>query len=143
MQWDANRNAGFSGAPPWLPIKADYKRYNVESEKRQSDSILDWYSALIRLRHQSLVFQKGDYVPIEAGNPEVFAFGRRISSNQLAIVFQLQSKAAESLHYWIERFVAPLSRSAGQPGFQCPHVPELHRARIRDFDHLDRKVASR
>jgi alpha-glucosidase len=86
MQWDANRNAGFSGGPPWLPIEAGYKRYNVESEKRQSDSISDWYSALIRLRHQSLVFQKGDYVPLEAGNPEVFAFGRRISSNQLAIV---------------------------------------------------------
>lgn len=98
MQWDANRNAGFSGGSPWLPVAADYKRHNVQSEKHQSDSILDWYSALIRLRHQRLVFQNGDYVPLDAGNPEVFAFGRRISSSQLAIVVFNCSPKQQKVH---------------------------------------------
>lgn len=98
MQWDATRNAGFSGGSPWLPVEVDYKSYNVESEKRRSDSIFAWYSGLIRLRHQSLVFQEGTYVPLEAGNPEVFAFGRRTNSNEIAIVLLNCSPKQQKIH---------------------------------------------
>jgi alpha-glucosidase len=86
MQWDDSRNAGFSGGAPWLPVESGYKTYNLDSEKRQPDSIFNWYAALIRLRHQSVVFREGEYVPLEAGNPDVFAFGRRSSSNEMAVV---------------------------------------------------------
>jgi alpha-glucosidase len=98
MQWDANRNAGFSGGAPWLPVEADYKSYNVESEKRQTDSIFAWYSGLIRLRHQSPVFQEGMYVPLEARNPDVFAFGRSTSSNEIAIVILNCSPKQQKVH---------------------------------------------
>jgi alpha-glucosidase len=98
MQWDNGRNAGFSGGSPWLPVEPDYEKYNVESETRQTDSIFTWYSGLIRLRHQSLVFQEGKYVPLEAGNPEVFAFGRSTSSNEIAIVVLNCSPKQQKVH---------------------------------------------
>ena len=83
---------------PWLPVEADYKRYNVESEKRQPDSIFAWYSALIRLRHRSQVFQEGKYVPLEAGNPDVFVFGRSTNSNEIALALLNCSPIQQKVH---------------------------------------------
>jgi alpha-glucosidase len=98
MQWNDTLNAGFSDVSPWLPVDAGYKRKNVESEKRQSDSIFSWYSGLIELRRKSLVFREGDYVSLEAGNPDVFAFGRRISSHEIAMVVLNCSPKEQTVH---------------------------------------------
>lgn len=98
MQWDDSRNAGSSAGLPWLPVEPDYERKNVENEKRDPDSILSWYSALLRLRHESPSFREGEYVPLEPGNPDVFAFGRRISSTEIAVVVLNCSSKEQKIH---------------------------------------------
>lgn len=56
MQWDASRTGGFSTAPVTelarpLPTRGDYapKRVNVESQRRERDSLLRWFEELIRV----------------------------------------------------------------------------------------------
>lgn len=39
MQWNDSVNAGFSTTTPWLPVDDRYKSYNVESEKKDSNSL--------------------------------------------------------------------------------------------------------
>jgi alpha-glucosidase len=40
MQWDATSNAGFFLAAPWLPVADDFRRENVENQRRDPTSML-------------------------------------------------------------------------------------------------------
>jgi len=86
MQWDAGLNAGFSQGTPWLPVEANYKTYSVESEKKDPDSMHSWYAGLLKLRHNNPVFRDGAYLPLESGNPNVFAFARKAGADQIALI---------------------------------------------------------
>jgi alpha-glucosidase len=51
MQWTPGPQAGFSTNPKtWLPISANYKQINVQTEQGEPDSLLRWYLQLMQLR---------------------------------------------------------------------------------------------
>ena len=64
MQWNKEANAGFSTATPWLPVDERYKSYNVESEKQDPNSILNYYRQLLALRHTNKALLEGKYVAL-------------------------------------------------------------------------------
>jgi alpha-glucosidase len=86
MQWDSSLNAGFTKDSPWLPVESTYQKYNVVSEKSDPNSIYNWYAALIKLRRQEPAMRDGDYIPLESGNQNVFAFGRKTAAGEIALV---------------------------------------------------------
>ena len=86
MQWDAGTNAGFSNGTPWLPVESDYQRYNVSRERQEPDSVYSWYARLLRLRHENPALRDGNYVPLESGNRDVFAFGRKAATGEMVLV---------------------------------------------------------
>jgi len=66
MQWDATRYAGFSSAPPWLPLADDCVHENVVNLAADTRSILSLYKALIRLRNERPQLVFGSYAPVAA-----------------------------------------------------------------------------
>jgi alpha-glucosidase len=42
MQWNAERNAGFSDAKPWLPVDSNHHWRNVDSQSVDPDSLLNY-----------------------------------------------------------------------------------------------------
>ena len=98
MQWNATTNAGFTKGEPWLPVEKTYRRCNVEAEKKDQNSIYSWYARLLKLRHENAAFRDGIYVPLETGNPHVFAFGRRAGTDQMALVVLNTSATAQTVH---------------------------------------------
>ena len=66
MQWNAAPYAGFSAAPPWLPLSDDFAQENVVNLEADAGSILGLYKALISLRKKLPQLMSGDYVPIVA-----------------------------------------------------------------------------
>jgi alpha-glucosidase len=69
MQWTAAQNAGFStAAKTWLPIADGYKERNATSEAATSNSLLNYYKELIRLRRRNPSLRDGDFQPIDAGD---------------------------------------------------------------------------
>ncbi|XP_065224667.1 maltase 1-like [Planococcus citri] len=51
MQWDDTRDAGFtSGEKPWLPVHPNYWRVNVQTQKAQENSTLNYFKDLMSLR---------------------------------------------------------------------------------------------
>jgi alpha-glucosidase len=61
MRWDSSENAGFSAAPPWLPVAADYVASNVEAQRGDPASILSLYKELLRLRRAEKALSVGAY----------------------------------------------------------------------------------
>ena len=93
MQWDASINAGFSEAKPWLRVSPDYVAINVEAERRDPQSLLNTYRALIALRRESPTLQRGTYRALN--HPiDVFAYEREYEGQRMLIALNFFSRPA-------------------------------------------------
>ncbi len=77
MQWSDDPNAGFTVGEPWIKVNEDYPDVNVERQRGDPDSVLEYYRQLVALRHEQPVLKYGNYVPILEEHAEVMAYLRR------------------------------------------------------------------
>lgn len=84
MQWNSDRNAGFSTAVPerlYFPVIMDpiwgYQAINVESELADPSSLLHWTRNMIALRKLFRVFGRGTLEFLNPENHKVLAYLRR------------------------------------------------------------------
>ena len=104
MQWNAERNAGFSNTNPqklYLPVIIDpeyhYENVNVENQEKNLSSPLWWMKRIIAMRKQYKAFGRGSMRIFSPQNPKVFAFVREYENEKMLIVMNLSrfSQAAE------------------------------------------------
>lgn len=73
MQWSPAEWAGFS-APgskhPWLPVAANYKTVNVQTESADPKSFLNYYKALVALRNSNSALNVGSYRTVAMNNAD-------------------------------------------------------------------------
>src|SRR5207302_9692990 len=81
MQWNAERNAGFSKANPqrlYFPLIIDppyhYEALNVEAQQHNPHSLLWWFKRMIALRKQYRAFGRGSLEFLTPDNAKVLAF---------------------------------------------------------------------
>jgi maltose alpha-D-glucosyltransferase / alpha-amylase len=96
MQWNAERNAGFSQTNPqrlYLPVIIDpeyhYHNINVETQQNNPNSLLWWMKRVIALRKRYQAFGRGTIEFLYPGNPKVFVFLRRYKNEQILVVANL------------------------------------------------------
>ncbi len=96
MQWDSDRNAGFSRANPqrlFLPVVIDpgfhSQAVNVEAQEENPSSLLWWMRRLIGLRRQYRAFGRGSFELLRADNRKVLAFVRQDGDQVLLVVVNL------------------------------------------------------
>lgn len=92
MQWSDQENAGFSDVKPWLPVNPNYKTINVQSERKDPDSVLNFHKKLIALRNTLPVIEDGTFDLIEEDNPDVFAYTRTNGRQKLTILCNFRKK---------------------------------------------------
>ena len=96
MQWNGDRNAGFSRANPqrlFLPLIIDpeyhYETVNVEAELSNTSSLLWWMRRLIALRSHHAVFGVGDITFLTPANAKVLVFLRQGAGETVLVVANL------------------------------------------------------
>jgi alpha-glucosidase len=89
MQWNAKANAGFSAVAPWLPVGERYKSYNVDSEKKDPKSILNYYRQLLSLRHTKAALLEGKYIALNEDDPNVLAYARSYQAETVLVVLNM------------------------------------------------------
>lgn len=52
VQWNADKNAGFSSCEPWYTVNPNFKDVNVAAAERDENSLLNFYRKLIALRKE-------------------------------------------------------------------------------------------
>ena len=99
MQWDAsNPQAGFSSGPrTWLPVSADYRSVNVQTESADPESLLNWYRRLIALRRSNAALRDGRMVMLDRGNPKVLSYARVSDAGEAVIVVLNMSPAPQTV----------------------------------------------
>lgn len=85
MQWNAEKNAGFTNGNPWLALSENYKKINTENELI-SEKIFDYYKQLIKLRKEMPVIQEGSYKTLELDHPSIYAYVREYNGEQLFVL---------------------------------------------------------
>ncbi|MFF2844567.1 maltose alpha-D-glucosyltransferase [Paenarthrobacter sp. NPDC057981] len=85
MQWNPDRNAGFSSADPgklYLPVIQslvyNFSMANVEAEAAHSGSLLRWTRQILSVRKNHPVFGLGGFRHIEADHEVVLAYVREL-----------------------------------------------------------------
>lgn len=109
MQWSAGPQAGFTTGTPWLPVAQGYRTHNVAAEERDPASLLNWYRSLTKLRRTDPTFRTGRYIPLDSGDPAVFAFARANPDGSGALVLTNISATA--------RTAAPAGWTGADPQF--------------------------
>lgn len=61
MQWNKDKNAGFSIEVPWLPTPELPQYVNVQEQQQIKDSLWSFYQNLISIRNSWSVLQMGNY----------------------------------------------------------------------------------
>nr|WP_274387814.1 maltose alpha-D-glucosyltransferase [Salsipaludibacter albus] len=100
MQWNGDRNAGFSRANPqslFLPTIIDpeyhYETVNVEAQQSNPRSLWWWMKRSIGLRRQHDVFGRGDITFLPVDNPKILAFIRSHEDTDVLVVANLSRYA--------------------------------------------------
>ena len=81
MQWDESEYEGFSKAKPWLGVNGNYKKINYASQKKDPDSILNFYKAMAAVRKNSDCLIYGEFIPIYADN-RLIIYQRRLKNKE-------------------------------------------------------------
>ncbi|MFC6999400.1 alpha-amylase family protein [Rufibacter roseus] len=100
MQWTANHQAGFSVAEELIhPVISEgpyaYDYINVETQRREPDSLLNWMTTLIRLRHECTEIGWGDWQILDTGCPQVLGIHYCWQGSSLIIFHNLDERAHE------------------------------------------------
>jgi maltose alpha-D-glucosyltransferase/alpha-amylase len=96
MQWNGERNAGFSSANPqrlFLPLVIDpefhYQMINVETQQGNVYSLLWWMKYLFALRKRHQAFGRGTLEMLTPDNPKTLAFLRHWEDETILVVANL------------------------------------------------------
>jgi maltose alpha-D-glucosyltransferase / alpha-amylase len=96
MQWNADRNAGFSTATParlYSPVIMDplwgYEAVNVEAQQGDPSSLLNWMRNMIALRKLFTVFGRGGIEFLDPSNRKILAYIRKYGDEQALCVANL------------------------------------------------------
>jgi maltose alpha-D-glucosyltransferase/alpha-amylase len=101
MQWSEERLAGFSTAQrPVRPVidqgPYKYDEINVEKQRRDPNSLLNWMIRMIRLRKECPEIGWGDWKVLNAGSPCILAMRYEWRGNSLVIVHNFDERPQEA-----------------------------------------------
>ena len=101
MQWSADENAGFStGGKTIHPVIADgvwsYERVNVEAQRTDPASLLNWTARMIALRRECPEIGLGDWALLSTGRPGVLAIRYDWHNNAIIAMHNFRQKPTEA-----------------------------------------------
>ena len=100
MQWSSGEQAGFSTAKKLVhPVISEgafsYKYVNVDDQKRDPESLLNWMTAIIRLRRECPEIGWGSYRIIKTSQPAVLCMQYEWQQTQLLTLHNFSTQPCE------------------------------------------------
>lgn len=93
MQWNAEKNAGFSTTDKQLPIitcpEYHFKTLNVHNQRKNKSTLFWWMKNIIALRKSQGVFGSGSIEFLESNNRKVLTFMRILDKKKVLVVLNL------------------------------------------------------
>ncbi|WP_145422096.1 glycoside hydrolase family 13 protein [Staphylococcus hominis] len=94
MQWTNEVNGGFTEGTPWFPVNPNYKTINVAQQSEDSDSVLNFYKRLIKLKKSDDIYTYGEFNLIDDENENIFAYTRKLNNKTVLVAGNLTDNVA-------------------------------------------------
>lgn len=94
MQWTNEVNGGFTEGTPWFPVNPNYKTINVAQQSEDSDSVLNFYKRLIKLKKSDDIYTYGEFNLIDDANENIFAYTRKLNNKTILVAGNLTDTVA-------------------------------------------------
>ncbi|HIX28180.1 MAG TPA: alpha-glucosidase [Candidatus Blautia stercoravium] len=88
VQWNDEKNAGFTTGTPWLMVNPNYTKINVAAQETDANSVLAFYKKMTALRktpEYKETFVYGDVIPFEEERHNLMAYHRKADKDLLII----------------------------------------------------------
>lgn len=101
MQWTDGPGAGFTTGNPWYPLNANYTSYNLADMQAEAGSLWHYYRTLIAHRNREAPLRTGEYLAMQSGNNQVWAYGRQQDGELLVIVHNFSGTEVSDYSLWL------------------------------------------
>lgn len=88
VQWNDEKNAGFTTGIPWFMVNPNYTKINVAAQETDENSVLAFYKKMTALRktpEYKETFVYGDVIPFEEERHNLMAYHRKADKDVLVI----------------------------------------------------------
>ena len=92
MQWNAEKNAGFTEGTPWYRVNPNYKEINVEQALADPESVFYHYQKLIQLRKEHDIMVYGTYQLLFLEDEDLYIYTRTLEEEKWLIVCNFHEK---------------------------------------------------
>lgn len=109
MQWNKDRNAGFTTGEPWIDIAENYPGINVEAALEDENSIFYTYQKLVSLRHEMDHFTYGSVKPHLLKDNALFVYERVYNGETITVIANFRNKPVpfpDDLDFGGERLIS-------------------------------------
>lgn len=94
FQWDNTAHAGFTTGNPWLKINPNYLIINVAAQEKDSNSVLNYFRKIVKLRKSEPTLVYGKYTLLDKSNPDVYAYTRDYEGKMMLVLLNFKGKDA-------------------------------------------------
>ena len=137
MQWNAEKNAGFTTGTPWLKVNDNYTEINMETQDTDPDSVLNYYRKLIALRKSPAykeVFAYGEFLPVYQNTSSVMAYYRKTENQRILITANFGKEAVSlTLEYPVKQILLSNMASA-EPSLPSNDIITLNSCEVLVFE---------
>lgn len=95
MQWNTDKNAGFTDGMPWLAVNPNYIKINAKEQVENEVSIYHYYRKLISLRRENEIIVYGKYRSLEDEHEKLFVYTREWQSQRLLVICNFSKEEQE------------------------------------------------
>lgn len=94
MQWNEEKQAGFTDGEPWIKVNPDYTAVNARQQVADEASVFHCYKTLIALRKQYPVFLDGEFELLEKDSPNLFVYTRTNGQEEMLMYANFSDQEA-------------------------------------------------
>jgi oligo-1,6-glucosidase len=95
MQWNTQKNAGFTTGEPWLMVNPNHMNINVEESLADPDSVFYYYQKLLKLRREHLIMVYGKYELLLEDDEQIYAYTRSYNDEKWLVILNFSKEQAE------------------------------------------------
>ena len=131
MQWNSDKNFGFSVHEPWLACNNQCDLQTVELESADKDSVLNFYKAMIQLRNHSEYTQTliyGDLEDVETDNAGIIVYRRKPVQIECACGTGANAESTDRSVYVV------VNMTGEDVGYAIPETADVLMGNYADYD---------
>lgn len=95
MQWNNDKNGGFTEGTPWLSLCKNCEEINAEKALLDKNSIFHHYKELLRIRKEFPVVAYGSYEIIDMDNSQLYVYKRKYEGKEMLVICNFYREEVE------------------------------------------------